>query len=75
MSVREIADSADIIVAGYAYIIHEDYIEVIDLSDPQKRAVIQNDDVVESLMTDEEDDIVLKYYLRNKEFLEEERIA
>lgn len=75
MSVREIADSADIIVAGYAYIKHEDYIEVIDLSDPQKRAVIQNDDVVESLMTDEEDDIVLKYYLRNKEFLEEERIA
>ena len=75
MSVKEIADSADIIVAGYAYIKHEDYIEVIDLSDPQKRAVIQNDDVVESLMTDEEDDIVLKYYLRNKEFLEEERIA
>ena len=45
-------------------------IEVVDLNDLSKRAVIQNGDVVESLMSDEEDDMVLRYYNRNKEFLE-----
>ena len=46
-------------------------IEVVDLNDISKRAVIQNGDVVESLMSDEEDDMVLRYYNRNKEFLED----
>ena len=71
MSVQEIAQSADMIVAGYAYTVQKDYIEVVDLNDLAKRSVIQSGDVVESLMSDEEDDIVLKYYLRNKEVLEE----
>ena len=66
MSVQEIAQSADMIVAGYAYTVQKDYIEVVDLNDLAKRSVIQSGDVVESLMSDEEDDIVLKYYLRNK---------
>ena len=70
MSVQEIAQSADMIVAGYAYTVQKDYIEVVDLNDMAKRSVIQSGDVVESLMSDEEDDIVLKYYLRNKEVLE-----
>ena len=70
MSVQEIAQSADMIVAGYAYTVQKDYIEVVDLNDLAKRSVIQSGDVVESLMSDEEDDIVLKYYLRNKEVLE-----
>lgn len=71
MNVQEIADSADMIVAGFAYAIKEDYIQVVDLNDCKKRAVIQNDEVTESLMSDEEDEQVLKYYLRNKEILEE----
>ena len=58
------------IVAGYAYTVQDSYIEVVDLNDLSKRAVIQNGDVVESLMSDEEDDMVLRYYNRNKEFLE-----
>lgn len=58
------------IVAGYAYTVQDGYIEVVDLNDLSKRAVIQNGDVVESLMSDEEDDMVLRYYNRNKEFLE-----
>ena len=41
------------------------------MNDLSKRAVIQNGDVVESLMSDEEDDMVLRYYNRNKEFLED----
>ena len=71
MTVREIADEADMIVAGYAYSLRDGYVEVTDLNNPDKRAVIQNGDVVESLMTDEEDDLVLRYYERNRKILEE----
>ena len=71
MSVKEIAEAADMIVAGYAYTRKDGYIEVIDLENLDKRAVIQDGDVVESLMSDEEDDLVLKYYLRNREIMEE----
>ncbi len=71
MSAEQIADQADMIVAGYAYRLQEDYVEVIDLNDTDKRAIIQNNQVVESLMSDEEDDLVLTYYIRNKEIVEE----
>ena len=67
MIIQEIADGADMIIAGYAYTIKGNYIEVIDLNNTDKRAVIQNNDIVESLMSDEEDDLVLKYYRRNSE--------
>lgn len=62
MTMQEAADRADVIVAGYAYTVQDGYIEVLDLNDLSKRAVIQNGDVVESLMSDEEDDMVLRYY-------------
>ena len=71
MTMQEAADRADVIVAGYAHTVQDGYIEVVDLNDLSKRAVIQNGDVVESLMSDEEDDMVLRYYNRNKEFLED----
>ena len=71
MSAEQIADQADMIVAGYAYRLHEDYVEVIDLNDTDKRAIIQDNQVVESMMSDEEDDLVLTYYIRNKEIVEE----
>lgn len=71
MSAKEVADAADMIVAGYAYKRIDDYIEVIDINDLTKRAVIQNGEVVESLMSDEEDDVILKYYIRNRDLMEE----
>lgn len=71
MNAKEIADTADMIVAGYAYKVKDGYIEVIDLSDIRKVLTIQNDDIAESVMSDEEDANVLKYYLKNKEVLEE----
>ena len=73
--VKKIADDADMIVAGYAYNVKDDYVEVMDLSDINKVAVIQNDVISESVMSDEEDEIVLKYYLRNKDVLEESLYA
>ncbi len=71
MNAEKIADSADMIVAGYAYKVLEDYIEITDLSNLAKTAVIQNDELVESVMSDEEDDVVMKYYNRNKDLLKE----
>jgi len=67
--VKKIADDADMIVAGYAYNVKGDYVEVMDLSDINKVAVIQSDVVSESVMSDEEDEIVLKDYLRNKDIM------
>lgn len=71
MSVQEIADQADMIVAGYAFKVLKDHIEITDLNNLSKTAVIQNDELVESIMSDEEDAIVMKYYNRNKDLLKE----
>lgn len=71
MNVQEIADQADMIVAGYAFKVLEGYIEITDLNNLSNTAVIQNDELVESVMTDEEDSIVMKYYNRNKDLLKE----
>lgn len=71
MNVQEIADQADMIVAGYAYKVQDSYIEITDLNNITKTAVIQNDELVESVMSDEEDNIVMKYYNRNKDLLKE----
>lgn len=71
MSVKEIADQADMIVAGYAFKVLKDHIEITDLNNLSKTAVIQNDELVESVMSDEEDAIVMKYYNRNKDLLKE----
>lgn len=71
MSVQEIADQADMIVAGYAFKVLKDHIEITDLNNLSKTAVIQNDELIESVMSDEEDAIVMKYYNRNKDLLKE----
>lgn len=71
MSVQEIADQADMIVAGYAFKVLKDHIEITDLNNLSNTAVIQNDELVESVMSDEEDAIVMKYYNRNKDLLKE----
>ncbi len=75
MSIQQIADEADMIVAGYAYKVRDGYIEVVDLSDINKVSTIQNDIIAESVMTNEEDAIVMKYYLRNKDVLEDSLYA
>ena len=75
MSIQQIADDADMIVAGYAYKVKDGYVEVIDLNDINKVSTIQNSVIAESVMSDEEDATVLKYYIRNKELLEESLYA
>ena len=75
MTDKQIADNADMIVAGYAFSVKGDYVEVVDLSDIEKVLTIQDDVIAESLMTDEEDAKVLSFYLRNKDILEESLYA
>ena len=66
MNPKQIADNADMIVAGYAYKVMNGYVEVIDLSDIGKVSTIQDNVIAESVMSDEDDANVLRYYLRNK---------
>ena len=55
MNSQQIADDADMIVAGYAFKVKDGYTEVVDLSDTSKVSVIQSDLISESVMSDEED--------------------
>ena len=75
MTEKQIADNADMIVAGYAFTVKDDYIEVIDLSNIEKVLTIRDGVIAESVMTDEEDAKVLSFYNRNKEILEESLYA
>lgn len=51
------------------------YIEVIDLNDWNKRAIIQDGQIVESVMEDSENDIVMDYYEQNRQLMEESLYA
>lgn len=68
-----IADRADIIIAGYALTKNEDGIHVLNLEQPTSAAVLSVDgNMIETTMTDTELALVQSYYLRNRELLEEE---
>lgn len=67
--IKEIADKADLIVNGYAYTRDKDYIRIINLNSLNHTAVIYNDKIVETNMDEIEAQIVLDYYLQDKEFL------
>ena len=71
LDIKEIADKADLIVNGYAYTKDKDYIRVINLNNLSHAAVIYNDKIVETNMDEIESQIVLDYYLQDKEFIEE----
>lgn len=67
--IKEIADKADLIVNGYAYTKDKGYIRVINLNNLSHAAVIYNDKIVETNMDEIEAQIVLDYYVQDKEFL------
>lgn len=71
LDIKGIADKADLIVNGYAYTKDKDYIRVINLNNLSHAAVIYNDKIVETNMDEIESQIVLDYYLQDKEFIEE----
>ncbi len=67
-----IAESADMIVNGYAFTRSDDNVRVLNLNAVGSAAVIgKNNEVIETSMDDIELDIVMNYYKRNKAFLED----
>jgi hypothetical protein len=69
LKIKEIADKADLIVNGYAYTRDKDYIRIINLNSLNHTAVIYNDKIVETNMDEIETQIVLDYYIQDKEFI------
>lgn len=67
--IKEISDKADLIVNGYAYTRDKGYINVTNLNNLSHAAVIYNDKIVETNMDEIETQIVLDYYIQDKEFL------
>lgn len=70
---KRIADSADMIVAGYSFTKDKDgHIKILNLNDAEEACVL--DDEGEMLETTMDDITLLKvqaYYLKNKEFMED----
>ena len=69
LNIKEIADKADLIVNGYAYTRDRDYIRIINLNSLNHNAVIYIDKIVETNMDEIETQIVLDYYIQDKDFL------
>ena len=69
---KKIADTADMIINGYAFTRSDDNVRVLNLNSVGSAAVIGKDnEVIETSMDDIELDIVMNYYKRNKAFLED----
>lgn len=70
----EIADAADMIIAGYAFTaastIEGDVIRVLNLNNPDSAATIYDDEIIETTMDDGELDIVRGIYARDKKYME-----
>lgn len=71
LDIKDIADKADMIINGYAFTKDNERVRVLNLNCINHAAVILNDKVVETNMDDVEKEIVMDYYNRNKEFMEE----
>ena len=71
---KKIADEADMIVAGYAFTKNaEGLIQVLNLRNPEEACVLQKDGtMVETTMDTITILKVQAYYLKNREFMEEE---
>ncbi len=71
LDIKKIADKADMIINGYAFTKDDDWVRVLNLNCINHAAVILKDKIVETNMDDVEKEIVMDYYKRNKQFMEE----
>jgi hypothetical protein len=71
LSIKEVADAADLIVNGYAFTKTKENIRVLNLNNTKKSLVLSNSaDVLETTMDDIEISIVLDYYEKNRKYME-----
>lgn len=71
LDIKDIADKADMIINGYAFTKDNEWVRVLNLNCINHAAVILNEKIVETNMDDVENEIVMDYYKRNKQFMEE----
>lgn len=68
----KVADTADMIVNGYAFTKENGIIRVLNLNHPERACVLTKDgEMAETTMDDVELSIVSDYYQKNKKYLEE----
>lgn len=72
-NVIDVANAADMIVDGYAFILREDGISVLNLRHPSRASFLSPEGtVIETSMDDIELAIVGDYLARNKDILEDQ---
>jgi len=70
--ILKIADSADLIVNGYAFSKVGNHFRVLNLNRPESACVLSLEgSIIETTMDDIELSIVQGYYARNRKYLEE----
>lgn len=70
--IMKVADTADMIVNGYAFTKENGMIRVLNLNHPERACVLtKNGEMAETTMDDVELSIVSDYYQKNKKYLEE----
>ena len=68
----KVADTADMIVNGYAFTKENGMIRVLNLNHPERACVLtKNGEMAETTMDDVELSIVSDYYQKNIKYLEE----
>lgn len=71
LNILEVADTAELIVNGYAFTKKGDNVKVLNLNNTEKAAYLSRmGDVLETSMDDIELDIVLEYYQKNRKYME-----
>lgn len=70
--IKQVADTADMIVNGYAFTQSPEGYRVLNLNRPDRAAVFSKDEkVLETSMDDIEISIVENYLKKNRKFMEE----
>ena len=70
--IMQVADTADMIINGYAFTKNMEQIRVLNLNNPEKAIILDSQGtVLETSMDDIEIQIVKDYFDKNKEFMED----
>jgi hypothetical protein len=71
-NIQEIADKAEVVVNGYAFTRRADGVHVLNLNQPDKATVFDNqNEVIETTMDDIEISIARKYLLSSLKYMED----
>lgn len=70
---EEIADKANMIIAGFAYTLQDNQVKILNLNNPSEACILSKDgEMLSSNMDDVTLSLVQAYYYKNKQFMEDE---